>query len=85
MYQFQEPKIIPSGTRIVIDMTGGNSAQNPANPDPARDVPWGDQTWDEMNAGWLRYRELAAGGDQGAHRHNGVAVTLALQGEGTHS
>ena len=19
--------------------------------DPARDVPWGDQTWDEMNAG----------------------------------
>ena len=66
-------------------MTGGNSARNPANPDPARDVPWGDQTWDEMNAGWLRYRELAAGGDQGAHRHNGVAVTLALKGEGTHS
>ena len=85
VYQFQEPKLIPSGTRIVFDMTGGNSARNPANPDPARDVPWGDQTWDEMNAGWLRYRELAAGGDQGAHRHNGVAVTLALKGEGTHS
>ena len=28
---------------------------------------------------------VAAGSDQGAHRHNGVAVTLALQGEGTHS
>ncbi|MFN0039064.1 MAG: cupin domain-containing protein [Burkholderiales bacterium] len=28
---------------------------------------------------------LAAGGDQRAHRHNGVAVTLALQGEGVHS
>ena len=28
---------------------------------------------------------VAAGGDQGAHRHNGVAVTLALQGEGAHS
>ena len=28
---------------------------------------------------------VAAGGDQCAHRHNGVAVTLALQGEGTHS
>lgn len=28
---------------------------------------------------------LAVGGDQRAHRHNGVAVTLALQGEGTYS
>ncbi len=59
VYQFQEPKIIPSGTRIVFDMTWDNSARNRANPDPARDVPWGDQTWDEMNAGWLRYRALA--------------------------
>ena len=61
VYQFQEPKFIPSGTRIVFDMTWDNSARNPANPDPSRDVPWGDQTWDEMNAGWLRYRELAPG------------------------
>ena len=45
----------------MFDMTWDNSARNPANPDPARDVPWGDQTWDEMNAGWLRYRELAPG------------------------
>ena len=64
VYQFQEPKIIPSGTRIVFDMTWDNSARNPANPDPARDVAWGDQIWGEMNAGWLRYRELAAGGDR---------------------
>lgn len=28
---------------------------------------------------------LAAGKDQRPHRHNGVAVTLALQGEGVHS
>jgi gentisate 1,2-dioxygenase len=28
---------------------------------------------------------LAPGGDQRAHRHNGVAVTLAIQGEGIHS
>lgn len=28
---------------------------------------------------------LAAGGDQRPHRHNGVAVTLAIQGEGIHS
>jgi gentisate 1,2-dioxygenase len=28
---------------------------------------------------------LAAGADQRPHRHNGVAVTLALQGDGIHS
>ncbi len=28
---------------------------------------------------------VVAGGDQRAHRHNGVAVTLALQGDGVHS
>jgi hypothetical protein len=37
-------------------MTWDNSAQNPANPDPSRTVRWGDQTWDEMNAGWIRFR-----------------------------
>ena len=61
VYQFQEPKLVPAGTRVVFDMTWDNSARNPANPDPNREVPWGDQTWDEMNAGWLRYRELSPG------------------------
>ncbi len=41
-------------------MTWDNSAQNPANPDPDRTVRWGDQTWDEMNAGWIRFRYLDA-------------------------
>ena len=50
------PKPIPAGTRIVFDMTWDNSAQNPANPDPNRVVHWGEQTWDEMNVGWIRYR-----------------------------
>ncbi len=58
-YLFEEPRLLPAGTRIVFEMTWDNSAQNPANPDPSRTVPWGDQTWDEMNAGWIRYREVA--------------------------
>ena len=28
----------------------------PANPDPDKTVFWGDQTWEEMNVGWFRYR-----------------------------
>ncbi len=59
VYVLEEPKRLPAGTTVTFDMTWDNSAQNPANPDPTRTVPWGDQTWDEMNAGWIRYREVA--------------------------
>lgn len=55
-YALQSPKLLPAGTRLVFDMTWDNSAQNPANPDPDQDVYWGEQTWDEMNVGWLRFR-----------------------------
>jgi mono/diheme cytochrome c family protein/peroxiredoxin len=61
VYQLREPRVLPAGTRVDFLMRWDNSARNPANPDPARSVPWGDQTWDEMNAGWIRYRELAPG------------------------
>jgi hypothetical protein len=57
IYALREPKPVPAGTRVVLDMTWDNSAQNPANPDPAQQVGWGDQTWDEMNVGWIRYRD----------------------------
>src|SRR4051794_1055123 len=56
LYALNPPKLIPAGTRIVLDMTWDNSAQNPANPDPNQIVHWGDQTWEEMNVGWFRYR-----------------------------
>lgn len=59
VYLLNQPKTLPAGTQIVFEMTWDNSSRNPANPDPTRDVPWGDQTWDEMNAGWIRYRELS--------------------------
>jgi len=56
LYALNPPKLIPAGTQIVMDMSWDNSAQNPANPDPSKVVHWGDQTWEEMNVGWFRYR-----------------------------
>ncbi|HVY04869.1 MAG TPA: redoxin family protein [Burkholderiales bacterium] len=56
LYVLNPTKFIPAGTRVVMDMTWDNSAQNPANPDPDKTVRWGDQTWEEMNVGWFRYR-----------------------------
>ncbi|VTR99284.1 redoxin domain-containing protein [Tuwongella immobilis] len=30
-----------------------NSEKNPNNPDPMKEVRWGDQTWEEMMIGWM--------------------------------
>ncbi|MET0534261.1 MAG: cytochrome c, partial [Steroidobacter sp.] len=63
-YSLTAPKIIPAGTRIVHSTTYDNSSQNPANPDPNRVVPWGEQSWDEMLYGVVRYREMTPVGAQ---------------------
>jgi hypothetical protein len=55
-YELVTPKRLPAGTRIVHSTTWDNSAQNPANPDPTREVPWGEQSWDEMLFGAVRWR-----------------------------
>ena len=57
-YSLTTPKVVPAGTRIVHSTTYDNSTQNPANPDPNRVVPWGEQSWDEMLYGVVRYREM---------------------------
>lgn len=57
-YSLTTPKLIPAGTRIIHSTTYDNSSQNPANPDPNRVVPWGEQSWDEMLYGVVHYREM---------------------------
>lgn len=47
-YLFNEPIELPKGARLVATAWYDNSAANPGNPDPTKDVYWGDQTWDEM-------------------------------------
>lgn len=55
-YLFEEPKLLPAGTVIQYNQSWDNSVQNPANPDPNRTVPWGQQSWDEMLFGVVRFR-----------------------------
>lgn len=47
-YIFAEPLKLPRGTRIVAVAHYDNSAANKSNPDPTKEVLWGDQTWEEM-------------------------------------
>ena len=32
-----------------------NSANNPLNPNPDKEVYWSEQSWDEMSLGWIEY------------------------------
>lgn len=42
------PLAMPKGTRIEAVAHYDNSSKNPRNPDPTREVRFGEQTWDEM-------------------------------------
>ena len=60
-YQLEEPKLVPAGTKIVAIGAFDNSVQNKGNPDPARSVPWGEQSWDEMFFGSVSWQYVDQG------------------------
>jgi len=51
-YKLREPLYVPMGTRLRATAWYDNSSGNPANPDPTKQVRWGDQTWEEMMIGF---------------------------------
>jgi hypothetical protein len=55
-YEFVEPLDIPAGSKLIARYTFDNSAANPANPDPAKEITWGDQSFEEMLYTALSYR-----------------------------
>ncbi|GFE78834.1 thiol-disulfide isomerase [Steroidobacter agaridevorans] len=58
VYEYRQPKTIPAGSKLVWRFSWDNSTQNPANPDPSKPVRWGDQTFEEMGIGFVRFRYL---------------------------
>jgi hypothetical protein len=60
MYEFEKPKVLPAGTVIRCDGAFDNSAGNPMNPDPENWVYFGEQTFEEMFIGYLRYAHVNA-------------------------
>jgi hypothetical protein len=57
-YQLAEPKFMPKGSILKIIAHFDNSAGNRYNPDPAQDVRWGDQSWEEMLIGYFGTIEM---------------------------
>src|SRR6185369_8308444 len=50
-YELAQPKTLPKGTEIEVIAHFDNSIGNKNNPDPSKEVRWGDQTWEEMMIG----------------------------------
>lgn len=55
-YIFERPLEVPAGSKIIHTTVYDNSKQNPGNPDPSKRVPFGEQSWDEMLYGGIRFR-----------------------------
>ena len=54
-YYLDQPIKLPKGTVLTATAFYDNSPNNPYNPDPKKEVYWGDQSWDEMLAGFVDF------------------------------
>ncbi len=61
IYRPTKDLVIPKGSRIECTAHYDNSANNPNNPDPAKTVKYGDQSWEEMMFGFF---DVAIAADQ---------------------
>jgi peroxiredoxin len=55
-YTFAEPIKVPAGSKLIAHYVYDNSKRNPANPDPSKQIVWGDQSFEEMFYTAIRYR-----------------------------
>jgi peroxiredoxin/mono/diheme cytochrome c family protein len=96
LYVLDRPMPMPEGTILHTEARFDNSADNPNNPDPARAITFGEQTWDEMHVGYLNFaladqhlglgaptsKRLDSGQYEVTFRHSpgGSATSVALVG-----
>jgi hypothetical protein len=52
-YVLKRPRMLSKGTRLRWTGYFDNSPNNPYNPDPAAEVRWGEQSWEEMMIGFF--------------------------------
>ncbi|HKW97712.1 MAG TPA: hypothetical protein VJN43_08245 [Bryobacteraceae bacterium] len=55
VYRFKEPIRVEKGSTLIVTTHYDNSPNNPANPDPASAIRWGDKTEEEMMTSWIEY------------------------------
>ncbi len=54
-YVLAAPLKVQKGSVLKYRAVFDNSADNPLNPNPDKEVYWSEQSWDEMSLGWIEY------------------------------
>jgi hypothetical protein len=54
-YFMEKPLLLPKGSILRTTAWFDNSPNNASNPDPKAEVFWGDQSWEEMLAGFVDF------------------------------
>lgn len=52
-YKLAQPIALQPGAKVKATAWWDNSPNNKANPDPTKDVKWGEQSWEEMMIGFF--------------------------------
>ena len=52
-YKLERPLELQPGMKVKATAWWDNSPNNPANPDPSKEVVWGEQSWEEMMIGFF--------------------------------
>jgi hypothetical protein len=66
-YYLEKPIQLTKGTKLEVIAWYDNSPNNPYNPDPSKEVHWGEQTSEEMMMGYFNVvvdKERATSGGQ---------------------
>jgi len=73
-YRFKDFEMMPKGTKLVLTTAWDNSVANPNNPDPTKNVTFGEPTTAEMSFGFMNYIKAVDQED--------VEAALKEQGDG---
>jgi hypothetical protein len=73
-YYLEKPIHLTKGTKIEVTAYFDNSPNNAYNPDPTKEVHWGEQTWEEMMMGYFSVVVDAANAPVNARRGASAAL-----------
>ncbi|MFP6585061.1 MAG: cytochrome c, partial [Candidatus Hydrogenedentota bacterium] len=86
-YLLETPIDIPAGTTVECVAHFDNSVDNPVNPDPTRDITFGNESYDEMMIGFLDF--IVDDGIRPMSREEYKAIvmdeTIAMDADNTYS
>ena len=54
-YTLAEPRVLLKGTKLHMTAYYDNSPNNKYNPDPTKEIYWGEQSWEEMITGFMDF------------------------------